>query len=431
MFKLNLTSGLFRGDEMADSRRNITAASYSAGAVNSLTAGNFLTGFLLLLHADDAFLGLMTMAVLLGNTCQVFSALLLERFRERKKLLIAGRFAVHLLNIVLIALVPLFPLKDGLKLSMVFFVLLLVNLISAVITPGFSIWHIKSIPESMRARYFSFINISSNIVLYLLILGASRFVDFCKASGREMDGLLALRAAAFVFCLVEIVFLFRVKEYPNTINPSALNPVGIFVTPIRNRTYMKTVLIGCLWSFTASIPGPYFVAYLLKDVQLEYSFLNFVNLLNIPLLLIFTPLWARRIQHTSWFRTLAMCMAMFLLHYIGLAFVTRETLILYPVFAVLSFVIMPGITLAMSNIPFVNIPEENQTNFFGFYSTAASLAALLGVTAGRSFIGFTAGVKLDILGITLQNKQLILLLTAAAMLFAAAAIFRLQKEKQT
>ena len=86
-----------------------------------------------------------------------------------------------------------------------------------------------------------------------------------------------------------------------------------------------------------------------------------------------------------------------------------------------------GINLVFSNIPYINIPEKNQTNAIGFYSSMNNLAALISVSLSREFIKRTVNVNVNIFGITMQNKQYIVLITSLLMLLAVAAIFILQK----
>jgi len=162
-------------------------------------------------------------------------------------------------------------------------------------------------------------------------------------------------------------------------------------------------------------------------LDVKYSYLNLIAMTNIPVLIFLTPLWSRFLQRISWFKGLYVSMAVYLIHYIGLCFVNESTMFLYPVFAVFSFIIAPGINISMASIPYVNIPEKNQTNYIGFYSTMNNLAALISVAIGKEFIRITEGNNLKLLGVTLQNKQYILLLTAMVMAAAVVLIFIFDK----
>lgn len=422
-----LREGLRYTDETAINRKNISVSNYTAGVINNLIGGNFFTGLLLLMNADDSFMGLVAMMGFIGNLLQVLSPLLLERFQSRKTLLIISRSVIYFFNIVIISVIPLLGFTNGTKLMLMLVVILLVNLINAITASGFSVWHIKSIPENVRANYFSFFTVTNGIIIYTVIFAFSRVVDYFKMSGNEMAGLYIIRAIALLLCIVDIFFLYKIKEYPNQSSGTNMNLKNILLNPFKEKKYLITVFIACLWNFSANIPGPYFSVYMLKDVGVSYSFLNIINMINIPILIFLTPLWRKRISSTSWFKTLYFSMGLFLLNYIGLSLVTKDTLVLYPIAVIFSFLVAPGINLVFSNIPFINIPDKDQTNYIGFYSTMNNLAALLGVLTGKEFIRRTEGMTISILNIEMQNKQYILLLTAIAMLVAVVLIYIMQR----
>jgi hypothetical protein len=413
-------------EEYAENRLYIISSNYAAGVAGNLIGGNFFTGLLLLLQADDAFIGLVTMLTMFSNMMQVLAPVLLERFSERKKILVIGRVITHFLNIIMISIIPLTGYANSIKLAMILVVVLLVNLINAMLSPGYQIWHIKSIPNDLRSRYFSFMQISNGILIYSVVLLSSRLVDYFKQGGNELTGLLILRAIALVLAVVDVVLLNRIREYPVSNRKVKLKEV--LFSPFREKKYLATVLMACIWSFAANIPGSYYNVYLLRELNISYSFLNMVNMVSLPILMIVMPVWRRRIDSTSWFRTLYVSIGLYIVHYIGLAFVTAKTLYLYPLFLLYAFMISPGINLVFSNLPYINMPEENQTNFLGFYATMNNFAGFLGVSLGRQFITMTGDLKLTIGRTVMGNKQLILLLTAVFMMMGVFVIYRLAKK---
>jgi Na+/melibiose symporter-like transporter len=266
------------------------------------------------------------------------------------------------------------------------------------------------------------------IVLYSAILLASAFVDHFKAAGNELGGLTILRAAAVILALVDIYFMNKLSEFYNDNSRDSASIKDILISPFKETKYLITVAIVCLWSFSANTPGPFYSIYLLKDLKVSYSYINVINMLNIPIVILTTPVWAKIIDRTSWFKTLCISMGFYSLYYVGLAFVTENTLILYPVSVIFAFVMASGINLVFSNIPYINIPEKNQTNAIGFYSSMNNLAALISVSLSREFIKKTENLKISIFGIGMQNKQYIVLITAVLMLLAVGVIFILQKK---
>jgi len=193
----------------------------------------------------------------------------------------------------------------------------------------------------------------------------------------------------------------------------------------KEKKYLITVAIACMWSFSANIPSSFYTVYLLRELKISYSFINTVNMLSVPVMIFFMPIWRKRVDRTSWFRVFNICISLYIVHYLGLAMVTEKNLMLYPLFMLYAFAISPGINMVFANLPYVNMPEENQTNLLGFYAAMNNFAGFLGIALGRQFVTMTDGVQLQVGTTTLGNKQLVLILTAVLMLIGVLVIYRL------
>ena len=416
-----------RGDEQSQNRRNLLFANYTVNIIANIVGASFFTGLLINMNADDGFIGKMTIISVSMNLLQMFAPLLLERFKQRKKLLMAGRAVIMFINIVFIGLIPLFPASQQLRLSIMALAVLILNFFNAIVSPGITVWFISFTPVYMRAKFFSVISMTNGIVVALAAFGAGTVVDIFKARGMELAGLEVVRGIALLIAVVDFLLLVGMKEYPYE-NTGGINIKQLLIEPFKERLYLRTVAIAFLWNLTANIPGAFYTIYLLKDLGVNYSFLMLMGFINMPVLIFLTPVWTRFLKRFSWFKTLAVAMALYLLHYTLLAFITGSTIrFLYPIALLYAYTMALGINLAFTNIPYVNIPAKNQTLFIGFYSTIANLGALIGVTVGNSFIAATRGKTFTLIGVTLQNKQYLLLFTALMMLVAVAIINALRK----
>jgi hypothetical protein len=97
-------------------------------------------------------------------------------------------------------------------------------------------------------------------------------------------------------------------------------------------------------------------------------------------------------------------MTFFSIHHVGLAFTTKTTIVLYPIFVFYSFIIFSGISLVLAVMPYENIPKENQVNYIGFYTATNSIAAIIGMEIGVLFIEYTSNLKVSLIGIDMGNK---------------------------
>ncbi len=412
------------GDAQSRDRMRLLGYNYEANVVANLIGGTFYTGLLLLLHADDAFIGAMSMISSGANMLQAFAPLLLERFPRRKGLLIGLRSAIMFFNVLFLGLIPLFPIGQQARLTLVAGTVLIVNVLNAFTNPGMSVWHIQSIPPNVRGSFFTVITMTVGAVVAVFNLAGSAVVDAFAAHGHEYWGLLALRLFCVALVVVDTISYSRIREYPYPGDGAKFTVKDLVVAPIREKTYMRTVAVTFLWNVAANIPGSYYTVYLLQTVQVNYSFIMLCSMLNVPVVLLLTPVWSRlgRKWNLSWFKMLYIAMGLYLLHYVMLSFVTKATVWLYPIALLYAYVTAIGINLSFTCIPYVNIPKRSQTAFIGFYSAVANLAVFIGVFIGRTFVTRLGDFESSLLGMPLTGKQLLVLLTAAVMVVSVLCI---------
>lgn len=417
-----------RFEEFAKNRLYILWFAIYANIVVILYGGYFFTGLLLKLGANDAYMGYITVVTYAGNIAAIFSPLIIERFKKRKKMLLISRGVYYLLLLGFITVLPYVGLNNGVRLSMILTVIALVNLISSLTGSGMSVWHLQSLPENVRSSFFSNLNMIIGILNMVLLNLAGLFADYFKARGQELLGIILLRCAACLFAVLEIYNLSRLKEYPYPQPESKLSLLEIFRRPLMNSRYRAVMAIIVIWTLTATIPGPFYQVYLIKDLKISYSFLSVVNLLNIPVLLIAMPLWGRIIGRLGDVKLFAPLAGMLLLHFVSLAFVTNANYQwLYPVSVFYYFLIAAGITQVVSLMPYKFIPESNQSNFISFYGAVSTLAALLGTLIGQQFIVYTENLSLSIIGLQLGNKQIIMVVTGFAVFAGALAMYAINR----
>ena len=409
------------GDEQSNqSRRALIVHNITANMVASLIGGNFLAGFMLLLKADDGFVGLITTLTFGGNLLQLLAPYLLERFERRKPLLIGIRCLMHLVNIVFIGLIPFAPVGAQARLGILAFSVFLVNALNAFLGPGQSIWHIAHIPSRVRVQYFSTVTMLNGIAVALLNLLASLAVDRMRAAGHELWGLEALRVLALLIAVVDVAMLVRIKELPPSAPVHRVRLRDLFVEPWHNKPYLRSVLTVVLWSLLVNMPGQYYTVYLLRELNVSYAYINAVALLNVPILILMTPLWRAVYLKWSWMRPLSVCVMLLAPHYFLLAFASGRLVFLYIIGMVWWFVFISGVNLAFSSIAYMNLPEQHQTLYFSFYSTANFLAAVLTSIVARTFVTGLGGLRFTLLGF--GEKQLLMLVVGISMLGVGAAI---------
>ena len=422
-----IRDGWLFGDEMSRNRMLLLHFCFTNNIMANLIGGNFYTGYMLSLGADDSFVGLMSMFTFAANFLQMFAPLLLERFPNRKMLLILSRLVIQLINIAFIGAITFFPVQQQTKLILFGASVLLLNVMNAFISPGWGVWHIKFLPNNIRVRYFSIQNLYNGIVVAVFNLAGGYLVDKFEAAGIQVWGFTVLRILALVVLAYDLSTLYRMKEYPYEKSTEKFSFKSIFIAPFKEKIYLYTVLFNFLWCLIANIPGSYYTVYLLQNCDASYSLLSIGNAINVPALILFIPIWSKLLSRFSWLKVAVAAVAMYAVHWILLAFVTAGNVNwLYPTILIYAYIMATGVNLSFANLPYTNIPAANQTQFIGFYTAMSNVGALLGIAFGRKFVLLTENVTM----FGFCSKQLLIFLSGILLLIVSGIMFFLRKKME-
>ena len=419
----------FPGDGLSRDRMNLLRYALVNNVIANLVGGNYFSGLLLRMNADDNFIGLTSMIPLAANLVYLFGPPIIERFTRRKNFLIAFHFMALVMNTLMISIIPFMPIAQQARLTLVALALIVVNCTNAIIGPGISMWHLQFLPKEVRAGYFSSQSMGVAVLVAIATMGASALVDAFKAHGSEITGIMVVRGMAVALVLLDAFLLLRMREYPYAASGERIRLTDVFTKPVKDRIYMRTVIIAVLYGFAVNIPSSFYTVYLLQNVKVGCTYITALSLLNIPCMIVFTPLWRKFIGRTgSWFKMIQVAMTGYLFNYILLALVTPANYAyMYPLAMLVAYPFNAGLALGFANELYINMPSENGTLYSAFHTVAYSASAFLGVTVSRAIMQHTEGVVLNILGMPMINKQFYLLVAAAVMGVSSVVIFFLRR----
>ena len=419
----------FDGDELARGRATIITENCFNSVQANLVGGNFFTGLLLLLNVETVQLGLINIIANVANILQLFSPLLLERFKSRKRLLICARTVIHVLNIGMIGLAANLPIDTRVRVYIILGIIAVQNTVSAFTAMGFSVWHIQSVPEKVRANYFS-VNIRIvNLAAYVFILTGGFFIDAMKARGLEMLGFMLLRGVAVLFAAADIFLLTRIKEYEYP-QGTAMSLKAIFTEPFKAPLYLISVLVIFLWSFFANTTSSFYSVYMLQTVKASYTFLNLNSAMSVPMLLFVAPIWTRFINRTSWFAVYWKVLLAYGLVYCLYPFVTPSNYLwAHTLINLTIFTLSPAVSLVNNNMYYYNIPRANQTLYLSFNSALASVGAILGNLFATRYMVRSENLHPVILGVRMQNNQFLPMITGCLIMLMGVIIFFLHRRE--
>ncbi len=415
-------------DGKASSRRNILAENIFFNVIAAVTGGVFLTGLILIILENESetvknqYLGLIISLQLLANTSQIFTPFLINKMKSYRAFSAACRATYFIINVVMLGIVPLLPFSATQNATIFLVLVVIMQVAAAIPNPAMGIWHIDNIPDSKRADWFSIQQISIPIFNTVSSVIASFVIDRFQLRGIELTGVLVIRGVLLLFVFLELRTHFKIKEpvYANTGKAPTFS--SVFVSPFKCGPFLVTVLMVVLWNVVANLPGQYFNAYVLEDLQFSYTHINLCAATNIPLMMIAMPLWNKFVHKKGWLKALGTALGLYLLPYLFNCLMFKNTAWLYLVSVMYGNLILPGINLCFANLPYLKMPENNQTSCLAFYNASAGIASFIASYLGRSFILATENKVLRVFSMTIVNKQYICLISFAILLMLSAMI---------
>ncbi|MEA4832140.1 MAG: MFS transporter [Oscillospiraceae bacterium] len=415
-------------DEKAKGRCVMLASSLLSTIITYFSSGVFYTAFMRLNDISMSDMGIITYLPILANCFSLFSPMFLERFAKRRWVLVPCRlFAYAISTLGILVLPDLINNTEKLKLAFAF-VLFISNAIHAMLSSGWSVWHVNFIPPETRNEFFSFNQIITACVSGVVLLGSGFLADALKGTPYELEVIKAMRIAAFVVAMFEALVLLSPKEYSYEDPAKKGFLVKIFTLPVKNRKFMATMYVILMWSFMASLTSSSMTYYLL-DIGLGFSLISAVDVSYSLFLLFISPIWRRLLNRWGWIETFGVTILMDAPITFLYSFVTKSNYFwIYPAVRLTQHALGVGMNLSWANLPYLNLPENGKTYFFSFYSFTTNLATFFGVVCGAVFISISNNGYFTIFG-SGEISAVRLLMISQAIIQPMIAIYIFKNRK--
>ncbi len=415
-------------DEKAFGRVVMLASAIISSCITYLTSGVFYTGFLIGNEINIVNLGIITFLPYIANCFGIFAPLILERFEKRRVILAMARITYFTVNILGTTLLPVF-VKDPTQKVIGFAVIVFTsNLINALFTGGYAAWHLNFIPNNVRAEYFSFQQVTATAISSAMLLASSFIADALRGTPHQMDIIVALRYIAYGLAIVEMVFLLLPKEYPYPRKVVRISVKNVFALPFQHPKFLKTMGVIGTWTFFAGLTSSSFTYYLLNQVGVQYTFVNSIDASYALFLLFCSPFWRKVLRKWSWLKTFAITALLHVPTTLVYAFTTRDNYVWIMLAVRLTqHFIGVGINLAWANLPYLNLPKEDQTNYIVFYTLTANFSAFAGSSLATWMISKTQSLRFTLLGVPFINVQVLVLIQALGQLLVGLWVLLKQK----
>lgn len=379
----------------------------------SITTGAFLTGFALLLGANDFQLGLIGAMPFIGQMFTFVGAYLEARLGKRREL----TFWTALGSRVLWGVFALLPFLNNLgsaRMPIFLVVFAISQILLGIAGNAWISWMSDLVPARQRGRYFGRRNNVAAISAMVSTWVAGKALDYYIAAGQEALGYAVIFGVSIICAIAGALVLRRQPEPPVT-TPRSMGIGEMLTAPMKHRTFRGFALAAAGWAIVTGIASPFFNAYGLQTLHLSYATLALMAIATSAVTLVAQPVVGRLQDRYGDKRVLVV--STFGVVMLPWGWILATPTFLLPLWLTSTFagVFWPGITQGFTNMLMDRAPAQGRGAYVAAYSATSG-----GATFAASLLG---GVLATALGAaTLQLGPLSL--DHYVVLFALSSLGR-------
>jgi len=354
----------------------------------NLTGGIFLPAFALLLMASDFTIGLLASIPFFGTIAQIFGSLLVERYRQRKRVTIFFSFISRILWLPICILVAvLFDINRDLLLSLIIILIIIHHVFGSISGVAWLSWMSNLVPPVIRGRFFGLRNSFLGIITIAVTLLGGVFLDWYKDTFNNLSSSYSFLILFSFAVIAGLISLFLISKQPD-VQETVHKPLivkSIFSEPFKNIQFRKLISFAMFWSFAVNFASPFFIVYMLRDLFLSYTLVSTVTIFSATADLFGMGFWGHfSDKHGNRPVLIISAMAGSFLPFAWL-FTSPSAWSIYvliPLLHIAGGFFFAGYNLCSVNLLFGIAPRQNNSMFFALWSMINGLAAGLGALCG-------------------------------------------------
>lgn len=413
-------------DNDAKGRLISLGSSLMTSFYNVFITGIFYTGFLSMYDISIEGAGIISYIPLIASCSSLFSSIILEKIKKRKKILVASKIYFYAMYILATTLMPQFITDPTARLWAFGIILFWAYAVYALFSPGFTPWFYTFYPNDneRRTRYITYNQIFSSIMSSAVMLLSAVITDALKGSPAQDTIILVMRYLAFVLVLIDVFMQAQAIEYPYPPSPQ-IKFRQIFTLPFQYKKFLYCLLMMFAWNFIANLNNGLWAYHLLNHFDFSYTLINSMSVMYTFILIFTQPFWRGVLRKYSWIKTFGLTCLVWMPTEVMFFLMNPTNLYLYVPLCVVQNLLSVGLNLSYSNILYMNLPSENSTAHIAFYSVGCNLFAFLGLFVGTQISSITGDNAIWFLNMEFYSVQFTTLARAITM-FALGLLLTLK-----
>ncbi|NMB45930.1 MAG: MFS transporter [Firmicutes bacterium] len=398
------------------------------GAVNTVFAtligGTFLVGFALELGATTTQIGILSALPPLLNLVQILGSYFVTKVGSSKRVCVLSA-ALYRLVWVLITLLPLilfWTTREWGAVLILIACLAVASLFASLSGVAWMTWITQMVPESVRGRFFGHRNMVAGAVGMVASLAAAQFIDgWQRTYTSPTDRLLGfslLFGIGLAFGLRGLMGLRRISDVPLSQDSGDTSFWQELRRPLQDQGFRRWIMFSTVWGFAVGVGSPFFSVYMLENLNLQFSVIAILGLVNGITNTLGMRLWGNLIDEMGSKPLLAICS-------VGGAVIPFLWVLTGPgnwgILWVTHFfngLAWSGIGLASSQLLMSTAPEDGASMYFAVFAAITGIAGTISPLLGGALSGVFASLSWQVGHTTLSGLQLLFILTGSLRLLS-------------
>jgi MFS family permease len=390
----------------------VEGAFYSAHV--AIVNGALLTGYALLLGANDFQLGLLTGMGTLATLGSVAGARQLGRRGRRKPMMLEALTLSRAIWLTL-CLLPFLPLPADARVALLLAVVLVAAAAAQYADTGWMSWMTDLVPPPIRGRYFSWRSSILGAVGMLSGCGAGWAYDRLKLTAGEERAFLPILLFSLACAALSTVIFARLWEPPLQ-GERPLTLRHALRLPLLHGPFRQLLIVCGLWALATGVAAPFFQPQMIKNLHMSYAAIGLYAAVAGVVTLAAQPLWGHLVDRIGNRPVLMMN----IIGVTGLPFLwllARPDFLL-PIWidAILTGIFWPGILLTTFNLVMITAPKENRSAYLSSYRLVTGLIAFAGALLGGGIAYLLRDFTLHVAGLCLVNFHILFILSCIGRL---------------
>jgi HEAT repeat protein/MFS-type transporter involved in bile tolerance (Atg22 family) len=398
-----------------------------------LTSGSvFLTGFALMLGASTTQIGLLASFAALSGLTQLICPYYAARASSRRVLCLTTSYPGRMLWVVILC-IPFMHFQKEVSVWLLLVVFAISTGLLAFAAPAWTAWMADLVPVDQRGRYFGQRSMICGIAGMAALLISGFYKDAITRTGDAHSQALSFSivfAIGCVFAAAGWIALSLQPEPPACPDPP-LPVAEMLRLPFRLTAFRRLALFFAVWVIGVTLPAPYFSVYMIENLKLSYSTMNFQGVVAQLGGLISLPIWGFLSDKFGNRPIVVVCTAIAATLPLPWLLATPHNAV-YVLSAVnlVSGVIWNGLALAQFNMMIAVTPQVQRQIYFAAIAAISGLANFAAPLFGAGFLALSKSFHGSLFGIPLVPMELLFIMSAMARaLVCVFAVPRLQEPR--